>query len=101
MKCIFLEYEEIPNNGVGDRFSGAEGDIPISSIISSNNNEKFINFSLKLSDNSDYIIPVRNDGYVNVTKIYLLDIELNIINNMRFIDQKIHWIIFVKWLKVY
>ena len=66
---IFRVYEEIPNNGVGDRFSGAEGDIPISSIISSNNNEKFINFSLKLSDNSDYIIPVKNDGYVNVTKI--------------------------------
>ena len=30
-----------------------------------------------------------------------LDIELNITNSMRFINQKILWIIFVKWLKVY
>jgi len=33
------------------------------------NDEKMIDFVLKLADGSDFIVPVRHDGYVNVTKI--------------------------------
>lgn len=38
-------------------------------IIINNENNKVINYTLKLKDNSDFIIPIREDGYVNATEL--------------------------------
>jgi hypothetical protein len=34
-----------------------------------NNENKVINYTLKLKDNTDFIIPIREDGYVNATEL--------------------------------
>ena len=38
-------------------------------IIINNENNKVINYTLKLKDNTDFIIPIRKDGYVNATEL--------------------------------